>query len=208
MCFWQWINFFRPTNRSCDFRLFVSSAFSLPLGFVRFYSVSWALLFFLSLSLFRPRRARKLLVSSYIQFQLHVPRGTDALDAGPSVSLPSSPPSPFLLPSPCHRMQHSGTSEYAQLALSLSLSLVLSGVLRFYRIAKKQRLSYCFNGSCVLRASRTAKKNSILPRHIIGFLHNMDKLRVLNCILCVEFFLEPFSFLFFARVHLNTLIKM
>lgn len=144
VCFWQWINFFQPTNRSCDFRLFVSSAFSLPLGFVRFYSVSWALLFFLSLSLFRPRRARKLLVSSYIQFQLHVPRGTDALDAGPSVSLPSSPASPFLPPSPCHRMQHSGTSEYVQLALSLSLSLVLSGVLRFYRIAKKTKIIVLF----------------------------------------------------------------
>lgn len=103
------------------------------------YYVPRALLFFLSLSLFRPRRARKLLVSSYIQFQLHVPRGTDALDAGLSFSL--SPPLP-------RRMQHPRTSEYVQLSLFLSRSLRRFAILSH---RKKNRLSYCFNGSCVCK---------------------------------------------------------
>lgn len=186
VCFWQWINFFRPINRSCDFRLFVSSAFSLPPGFVRFYSVPWALLFFLSLSLFRPRRARKLLVSSYIQFQLHVPRGTDALDAGPSVSLPFSS-LPFPAPFPCHRMQHSGTSDYVQLALSLSLFLSFSPAFCDFIASQKNKdyrtvlMEVAF---CELRVPR--RKIQYCRDILSGFYITwIKKLRVLNCILYV-----------------------
>jgi len=128
-----------------------------------------------------------------------------------SMLVPRSPfPSPLLSPLSCPlSLPPYAALGYFRVRATRSFSRSLRRFAILSHRKKKQRLSYCFNGSCVLRASRTAKKNSILPRHIIGFLHNMDK-KITSFklyFICVEFLLEPFSFIFFARVHLNTLIK-